>query len=122
MSALGYDHAPATRTASVRELGRMLPETGRLIQQLATDSRVPAQSKVVAASALALVGLSFANLRGSLARRQRWSPARGVGAGVAVVLALRYLVRAAGYDLVRESWTGTDQGFATVVIVAGVYQ
>jgi uncharacterized membrane protein YkvA (DUF1232 family) len=37
-----------------------------------------------------------------------------------VVAAVRYLVAAAGYDLVRELWTGNDAGFSLLIVLAGV--
>jgi hypothetical protein len=33
---------------------------------------------------------------------------------------VRRLVTAAGYDLVREHWTGTDDGFGVLIVLAGV--
>lgn len=44
----------------------------------------------------------------------------GVDDLVAVLVAVRRLVTAAGYDVVREHWTGTDDGFGAVIVLAGV--
>lgn len=44
----------------------------------------------------------------------------GVDDLVAVLLAVRRLVTAAGYDVVREHWTGTDDGFGVLIVLAGV--
>lgn len=44
----------------------------------------------------------------------------GVDDLLAVLLAVRRLVTAAGYDVVREHWTGTDDGFGVLIVLAGV--
>ncbi len=44
----------------------------------------------------------------------------GVDDLAAVLFAVRRLVTAAGYDVVREHWTGTDDGFGVLIVLAGV--
>jgi uncharacterized membrane protein YkvA (DUF1232 family) len=47
----------------------------------------------------------------------------GVGQADDLVLlvgAVRYLARVAGYEKLREHWTGSDDGFALLLVLAGV--
>ena len=39
---------------------------------------------------------------------------------VLVVLAIRYVVRKAGADAIRDHWPGSDQGLGAVLRIAGV--
>jgi uncharacterized membrane protein YkvA (DUF1232 family) len=87
-----------------------LPELARLVADLLRDPRVPARAKLVAAATT-----------GYLAVPRSRRPSVGRVGDVAVLLAaVRYLIAAAGYDLVRELWRGDDAGFALVLLTAGV--
>jgi hypothetical protein len=44
----------------------------------------------------------------------------GVDDLLAVLIAVRRLITTAGYDVVREHWTGTDDGFGVLIVLAGV--
>ncbi|WP_052666238.1 YkvA family protein [Nitriliruptor alkaliphilus] len=44
----------------------------------------------------------------------------GIDDLLAVLIAVRRLITAAGYDVVREHWTGTDDGFGVLIVLAGV--
>ena len=97
----------------------MLPDVGRLLRSLATDPRVTWRAKAVAGAAAGYVLIprpGTRTLAGGIL------PGAGVGIDdvLVVLLAVRHLVAAAGYDLVRERWTGTDDGFALLVVLAGV--
>jgi 3-hydroxyacyl-CoA dehydrogenase len=45
---------------------------------------------------------------------------RKAGRGFYVYADVRQLVATAGYDVVREHWTGTDDGFGVLIVLAGV--
>lgn len=96
-------------------LRELLPDLLRLLRALATDRRVPLRAKLVAGAAL-----GYALLPGG--RVPAVVPGTPVGFDdlVAVVFAVRHLVAAAGFEVVRELWTGTDAGFGMLVVLAGV--
>jgi uncharacterized membrane protein YkvA (DUF1232 family) len=98
--------------------GELLAEVGRLLLALGCDPRVPWRAKVVVAAALAYAVTPTRLLP---------APLRGIAAGlgaldntVVLLAAVRHLITAAGYDVVREQWRGTDRGFAIVLLAAGV--
>ena len=105
----------ATLRSNWQELGVMLPVVGRLLRELATDARVPWRAKLVAGAAAGYALLPHRGLPDVV-------PGAGIGFDDVVVLtlAVRHLISAAGYDLVRERWTGTDGGFALLIVLAGV--
>ncbi|MCC5946873.1 MAG: hypothetical protein JJT89_00320 [Nitriliruptoraceae bacterium] len=97
-----------------------LPEIARLVSELSLDRRVPVHAKVVAAAAISYALLPLGRTR--IGRLPGISRGFGLGADDVVVawLGVRYLIAAAGYDLVRERWRGTDGAFAWLVVVAGI--
>jgi uncharacterized membrane protein YkvA (DUF1232 family) len=98
--------------------GELLAEVGRLLVALGRDPRVPWRAKAVVAAALAYAVTPARLLPGSVGRI-----AASLGAldnTVVLLAAVRHLIGAAGYDVVRERWTGTDRGFAIVLLAAGV--
>jgi uncharacterized membrane protein YkvA (DUF1232 family) len=92
----------------------MLPDVGRLLRALSRDPRVPWHAKVVAAAAAVYVASPVDLLPDVIPH------VGGVDDLLAVLLAVRRLVTAAGYDVVREHWTGTDDGFGVLIVLAGV--
>jgi uncharacterized membrane protein YkvA (DUF1232 family) len=106
---------PPDPRSSWLEMREMVPDVVRLLRTLATDPRVPVRAKLVAGAAVGYAVLP-------LGRVGRLVPGGRVGAddAVALVFAVRHLIGAAGYDLVREVWTGTDAGFGLLVVLAGV--
>lgn len=109
------DATPAWRpTRWSREAVTLLPDLGRLLRALVADPRVPRRAKLVAGAAAAYVA-SPVDLLPDLV-----PSVGGVDDVVIVLAAIRYLVAAAGYDLVRELWTGNDAGFSLVIVLAGV--
>lgn len=97
-----------------RELVRFLPDVGRLIVDLTRDQRVPLRAKVVA-------GLLGAYLFSPLDFIPDFLPGVGQMDDLAVALmALRYLCRSAGYNLLNELWRGSDDGFVALLVVTGV--
>ncbi|MFA9444996.1 YkvA family protein [Egicoccus sp. AB-alg6-2] len=97
-----------------REAVAMLPDLLRLLRDLSSDPRVPRRAKLYGLAAAAYVAVPIDVVPDFL-------PVVGALDDIAVVvLALRRLVAAAGYDLVRERWTGTDDGFALLIVLTGV--
>jgi uncharacterized membrane protein YkvA (DUF1232 family) len=92
----------------------MLPDLGRLLRSLSRDPRVPWHAKAIAAGA-ALYVASPVDLLPDVV-----PGVGGVDDLVAVLIAVRRLVSAAGYDVVREHWTGTDDAFGVLIVLAGV--
>lgn len=97
------------------EVGALLPDVGRLLRDLATDPRVPWRAKLLAGAATGYVLVPRRRLQAA-------APGSGFGLDDALVsiLAVRHLIAAAGYELVRERWTGSDGGFALLIVLAGV--
>lgn len=112
--------APGSATTGVprspgRELAAMVPDVLRLVRDLLGDPRVPRRAKALALLATAYVAAPLDPLPAVLPGvRHR------VDEAVAVLLAVRYLLVTAGYDVVRERWTGSDAGFALLVLLAGI--
>jgi hypothetical protein len=92
-----------------REAVALLPDLARLLRDLVADPRTPRRAKLVAAGAVAYLVAPV----GGRAPRQ-------LDRLVVVLGAVRYVVAAAGYELVRERWTGTDAGFSLLIVLTGV--
>lgn len=99
--------------AGWRELARLLPEIGRLLWALARDPRVPWHAKAVAGAAVAYAVSPVDPLPDVL-------PIGLVDDVWVVTRAVRHLLSSAGYPVVREHWTGSDEGFALLIGVVGV--
>jgi uncharacterized membrane protein YkvA (DUF1232 family) len=97
-----------------REAIDLLPDLGRLLRELVNDERVPRRAKIVAGAAAAYVASPVDLLPDVI------PTVGGIDDLVVVLGAVRYLVATAGYDLVRELWTGNDAGFSLVIVLAGV--
>ena len=101
-------HLPAWQ-----QLLRFLPDIARLLFDLARDPRVPLRAKVVAGAAALYLVNPIDVIPDVL-------PVIGqVDDVTAVVWALRSLFRSAGYEVVRDLWRGTEDGFALLLIVTG---
>jgi uncharacterized membrane protein YkvA (DUF1232 family) len=84
----------------------------KLLGRVARDPRVPARAKLFAGAA-AVYAVSPLDLIPDV-------PVIGQLDDLWVVTrALRYLVQAAGAELVREMWDGSDESFAVVLLLAG---
>ncbi len=114
-------HAPQPGQALVRggstdwrDVIRFLPDVGQLLADVARDPRVARRAKLVAA-AIGLYLLSPVDLiRDSVLQV-------GYVDDLALLMwGLRYLLRAAGYDLLHELWQGSEDGFVLLLLVAGV--
>lgn len=99
---------------NLRELARLLPDVARLLVRLMRDERVPWHGKAVAAGAAAYVVSPIDVLPDVV-------PVIGKLDDVfLVVRALRHLTNTAGYDVVRELWPGTDDGFLALMVLTGM--
>ena len=100
--------------ARVGDVGAFVGSVARLLRGLATDPRVPLSAKLVAVAATGYA-LSPIDLVPD------FLPMIGVLDDLWIVSrALRHLVERAGQDVVREHWDGTEEGFATLLSVAGM--
>lgn len=93
--------------AVVAEVAAFLPDVVRMFAGVVRDERVPRADKVTAGAFLAL-GVSPLDA----------IPVVGEVQAVAMVLlATRQLVKAAGEDVLREHWRGSEQGFRTLLFL-----
>ncbi len=93
----------------------LLPHVPPLLRALAVDARVPVSAKAVTA---ATVGYALLPVGPRLGRLP-WTPVALSGL-LAAFLGGRHLIAAAGYDVVRDLWGGSDAGFGLLVVCAGV--
>lgn len=102
----------ASLLASARELALLVPDVARLGWRLARDSRVPRRAKwslVLLAGYLALpfdLVPDFIPVLGQL------------DDALVALLILRYALRRAGPEVVREQWPGSERGLAVVLRIA----
>lgn len=102
------------RSSAAKELLRFLPDVGRLLYDVSRDDRVPFAVKVRSGVAAAYV-LSPVDVIPD------FIPAIGQMDDLAIVVwAVRNLLRQAGYDVLKDLWKGTDDGFALLLMVAGI--
>lgn len=112
----GADGMPslADIAGRVGDLAAFIGSVGRLLRGVLADPRVPRTAKVVA-----VAGAGYAVSPIDLV--PDFLPAIGLMDDLWVASrSLRYLVRRAGHDVVREHWDGTDEGFQALLFIAGV--
>lgn len=118
MSAAAHDPdgegGPSQRRPRWRELAVFVPDLARLVVALARDPRVPWHSKALAAATAAYL-ISPIDLVPDFIPGVGQLDDLWLG-----ITALRHLVRSAGFEVVRDLWGGTDDGFALLLVVAGV--
>jgi len=108
------DARGARGSHTFRELLRFLPDILQLLWALARDRRVPWWSK---AAALGVAGY----LVSPIDLLPDFLPGLGqLDDLYLAVWAVRRLIADAGYDVVREHWAGSDDGFALMLMVAGI--
>ena len=101
---------------TARELLHFLPDILRLLWDLVRDPRVPWWSK---AATLGVVGY----LVSPIDVLPDFLPGLGQLDDLYLALwAVRRLIADAGYDVVREHWTGSDDGFTLLLVVAGIHR
>ncbi len=100
--------------ARIRSLLRLLPDTVRLVRALARDPRVPRRARL----ALWLL-LGYLLLPVDLV--PDFIPVLGhADDAIVVILVLRFVVRAAGPEVVRDRWPGPEDGLRAVMRAAGI--
>lgn len=95
------------------ELAKFVLAAGRLLYAVMRDPRVPVRGKVVA-------GAAAAYAMSPIDVVPDFVPSSGYVDDVFVIVgALRYLTDLAGYDVLQEHWTGSDEGFALLLGLVG---
>ncbi len=106
--------AARPRGALLKEAIRLLPDTLRLLKDLATDATLPRGVRL-------RLWLLFAYLAMPFDLVPDFIPVLGYADdAILVALVLRSVVRRAGPQAVRRRWTGTDDGLAALWRVAGL--
>ena len=102
------------RKLAAKELATLLPNLIRLFRDLAKDPRVPRGAKIV----LAVAGIWLISPIDLL---PEFIPVLGpLDDAVVAALALRYLIRRAGLDVVREHWRGDRATLAAILRAARI--
>lgn len=102
------------RGTSLGEALRLLPDTLRLLKNLAADRRVPAGARV-------RLWLLFAYLAVPFDLIPDFIPVIGYADdAIIAVLVLRSVVRRAGAEAIRRHWPGTADGLAALSRAAGL--
>lgn len=100
-----------------RHLGealRILPDVLRLLRRLAADSSLPRGVRIQ-------LGLLLVYLASPIDLIPDFIPVLGYADDAIISIAvLRSVARHAGLETVRQSWPGTDMGFATLCRVSGL--
>jgi uncharacterized membrane protein YkvA (DUF1232 family) len=108
---------PGTRDRNERtwlELATFLVDVARLLWAVARDQRVSWAAKAVAAGTVVYV-VSPIDLVPD------FIPGLGQLDDVFLIArALRFLANSAGYDILREHWQGSDDGFTLLLVLAGI--
>ncbi len=98
----------------VSDLVMLLPNLAKLLGRLAVDSRVPLRSRVFAAAALVYAVSPIDLVPGFI-------PVLGQADDIlAVAMALDRIIGAAGPDVVREHWDGTERQLAMTLGFIGL--
>jgi uncharacterized membrane protein YkvA (DUF1232 family) len=96
-----------------RAAARLIPDLLVLFKRLLGDRRVPRRSKVVVALTLAYLALPLDLVPDFI-------PVAGqLDDAIVVGLVLRYVLRRAGPEIVREHWPGGPEGLKLVLQLAG---
>lgn len=104
----------APRASAWKELIRFLPDVVRLLADVSRDSRVPLRDKVMAGAAAAYLVSPLDLIPDAI-------PVIGqMDDATLAVWAVRRLMRGAGYDVLKDLWRGTDDGFALLLLIAGI--
>jgi hypothetical protein len=107
------EYLPDVTDEAPGDAARMLRDVARLLRDLVRDPRVPWQAKAMAAAASIYVAPGVRRL---LPR----PPLAVVVDPLVLMVALRHLVAAAGYEVVRETWKGGEAGFVWLLVLSGI--
>jgi uncharacterized membrane protein YkvA (DUF1232 family) len=112
--AAGGPETPGHRPVRWQGLLPFVRDVARLLRALSQDPRVPRRSKIIAGGAAAYLVSPVTPI-------PSFVPIIGWFDEVAVVgLAIRHLVKHAGYDILHELWEGSEDGFALLLFLGGV--
>ena len=101
------------RGMSLREAKRLLPDTVRMLRDIAGDPDVPSGAKRRLGLLVAYLALPFDVVPDFI-------PVLGYADDVIIIaLVLRSVVRAAGDEVLQRHWRGTGEGLALVRRLAG---
>lgn len=96
------------------ELAKFVGSSGRLLWDLARDDRVPVRAKIVC-------GLAAAYVVSPIDLVPDFIPTAGrIDDVYLVARSLRYLVDSAGYEVLTDLWSGSDEGLALIMGLVGV--
>jgi len=99
----------AGRRTQARALARFIPDCAVLLRRLLSDPRVPRRSKLALGALAAYLVLPFDLVPDFI-------PVAGqLDDAILVALVLRAALGAAGPELVREHWPGSDAGLGVVL-------
>jgi uncharacterized membrane protein YkvA (DUF1232 family) len=102
------------RGGLLREALRLLPDLLRLLPRLAGDRSLPRSVRVGLAALLAYLAFPFDLVPDFI-------PVLGYADDAIIVAAvLRWVVRRAGIDAVRQQWPGTEDGFTVLCRLTGM--
>jgi hypothetical protein len=107
------EYLPGNEDVSPELTAARLRDVVHLLGVLVRDGRVPWHAKAIAAAAVAYVAPGIRRL---LPR----PPLAAVTEPLVLMVAVRHLVAAAGYEVVRESWRGDDAGFVWLLVLSGI--
>jgi uncharacterized membrane protein YkvA (DUF1232 family) len=100
------------RRKDAREVARFLPDCIVLFKGLLRDDRVPRRAKVV-------LGLLVAYLVMPLDLVPDFIPVAGqLDDAVLVAIAIAYVARSAGRDVIEELWPGSERGLRALLTLA----
>jgi uncharacterized membrane protein YkvA (DUF1232 family) len=93
-----------------------VPDCAVLFKRLLSDRRVPVRAKVALALAIPYLAMPFDLIPDFI-------PVLGqLDDAVVVLLAMRYVARTAGRDVIAELWPGSERGLAVILRLAGPAQ
>jgi uncharacterized membrane protein YkvA (DUF1232 family) len=100
------------RHSQARALARFIPRCVVLFRRLIGDERVPRSGKLVLVALLAYLALPFDLVPDFI-------PVTGqLDDAIIVALALRFVLRSAGLELLREHWPGPRESLGLVIRLA----
>ena len=101
-----------SRQWDIRMIARLVPHCAVLFKRLLGDPRVPRQWKVASVLALVYLAMPFDLVPDFI-------PVAGqLDDAILVALAIAYVVRHVGHDVVREHWPGSERGLRVVLSLA----
>lgn len=105
---------PGRKELGWRDLIQLVPDVLRLFRDVARDPRVSPRAKFIA-GAVGVYIVSPIDVIPDVI------PVAGqIDDLTLAVWGLRQLLQSAGYDILRDLWSGTDDGFIALLVIAGI--